>query len=59
MLINERSKDLYDAFYGEISLNFGFFSYDKNKKLSKTDFDLPIELVKIKHNQKTEEMKNF
>ena len=54
MLINERSKDLYDAFYGEISLNFGFFSYDKNKKLSKTDFDLPIELVKIKHNLKKE-----
>ena len=50
MLINERSKDLYDSFYGEISLNIGFFSYDKNKKLSKTNFDIPIELVKIKHN---------
>ena len=38
MLINERSKDLYEAFYGEISLNMGFFSYDKNEKLSKTEF---------------------
>ena len=57
MLINERSKDLYDALYGEISLNYWFFSYDKNIKLSKTDFDLPIELVKIKHNLKNQRIK--
>ena len=51
MLLNERSKNLYEALYGEISLNLGFFSDDKNERLSKTEFDLPIELVK-KHNQK-------
>ena len=59
MLINERSKDLYDAFYGEISLNIGFFSYDKNKKPSKTNFDIPIELVKIKHNIKIDKNETY
>ena len=59
MLINERSKDLYDALYGEISLNIGFYSYDKNKNYTKTDFELPIELVKVKHNLKTEEAKTY
>ena len=57
MLLNERSKNLYEALYGEISLNLGFFSDDKNERLSKTEFDLPIELVKIKHNQKIEDDK--
>ena len=57
MLINERSKDLYDSFYGEISLNMGFFSYGHNKKPSKTNFNIPYELFKIKHNIKTEKMK--
>ena len=59
MLINERSKNLYDTFYGEISLNLGFFSNSKNKRFSKTDFELPIELVKIKHNLKIEDVKTF
>ena len=38
-------------------MNLGFFSNDKNEKLSKTDFDLPIELVKIKNNLKIEDDK--
>ena len=54
MLINERSKDLYDSFYGEISLNMGFFSYGHNKKPSKTNFNIPYELVRKKHNIKTD-----
>ena len=52
MLINERSKDLYDSFYGEISLNMGFFSYGHNKKPSKTNFNIPYELFREKHNIK-------
>ena len=52
MLINERSKDLYDSLYGEINLDIGFYSNDKNIKLYKTDFELPIELVKVKHKKK-------
>ena len=31
----------------------------KMKKLSKTDFDLPIELVKKKHNLKIDNVKTF
>ena len=40
-------------------MNLGFFSNDKNKRLSKTDFELPIKLVKIKHNLKIEDVKTF
>ena len=59
MLINERSKDLYEAFYGEISLNIGFFSYDYNKNLTKTNFIVPVELLRVKHNLKKEKDKNI
>ena len=47
MLMNERSKNLYDASYGEINISFGFSSQINKKELTKSNFELPTQLVKV------------